>query len=426
MSNFAIRVFNLGKKYKLGVTHSGSIRELINRSASKLIGRSNNSNQQIRLDSNERVDSENCFWALKDISFDVPKGEVLGIIGKNGAGKSTLLKILSQITSPTTGQMELRGRVAALLEVGTGFHAELTGRENVYLNGTVLGMSKKDVRRHFDSIVDFAGVEKFIDTPVKRYSSGMTVRLGFAVAAHLEPEILIVDEVLAVGDFEFQKKCIEKMDDVAKSGRTVLFVSHNLASIRALTTKALLISNGELKEIGDTKSVVNYYLSPELQMARGNDVSSMERPYSAMDRSIEFLELEHINSKNFLPIISNGDLEIRANLRFKKPCNDFQFGLTIFGKSYEPIGSTFSPTISSETVGSEKEYQLKISIPMLAVGVYHCAISLMEVRSNGNRLYDSLNDVLQFEVPPGKMEKRTWKQGWGDIRFDEIESSTLC
>ncbi len=200
------------------------------------------------------------FWALKDVSFDINKGDVVGIVGRNGAGKSTLLKILSRITEPTSGQIELYGRVGSLLEVGTGFHPELTGRENVFLNGAVLGMSRREIASHFDAIVDFAGVEKFLDTPVKRYSSGMYVRLAFAVAAHLEPEILIVDEVLAVGDAEFQSKCLGKMQDVAAHGRTVIFVSHNMAAVRQLCSSAILMKGGQVADSGDTGSIVSQYL----------------------------------------------------------------------------------------------------------------------------------------------------------------------
>ncbi|MFQ5470219.1 MAG: ABC transporter ATP-binding protein [Gammaproteobacteria bacterium] len=209
----------------------------------------------------ERIDTENVLWALKDISFEVTPGEVLGIIGTNGAGKSTLLKVLSRITQPTCGEIEIHGRVSSLLEVGTGFHQELTGRENIYLNGTVLGMTKKEIDSKFDEIVDFSGVEKFLDTPVKRYSSGMRVRLAFAVAAHLEPEILVVDEVLAVGDAAFQRKCLNKMQDIGEGGRTVLFVSHSMPAITRLCQRAVLLKGGNVLKDGPTHDVVGAYLN---------------------------------------------------------------------------------------------------------------------------------------------------------------------
>ncbi len=210
---------------------------------------------------NKNKSSKSDFWALKDVSFEIKQGEVVGIIGRNGAGKSTLLKILSRITEPTEGYAEIRGRVGALLEVGTGFHPELTGRENIYLNGSILGMKRREIAKKFDEIVDFAEVEKFIDTPVKHYSSGMYVRLAFAVAAHLEPEILIVDEVLAVGDASFQKKCLGKMGNVAKKGRTVLFVSHNMGAVKSLCKSAILLAAGQITTTGETEAIIDSYLN---------------------------------------------------------------------------------------------------------------------------------------------------------------------
>jgi lipopolysaccharide transport system ATP-binding protein len=224
------------------------------------IGQVLSTKNQERKTRNERSEADDRFWALKDVSFDVKQGEILGIIGRNGAGKSTLLKIMSKVTTPTKGRIKIKGRIASLLEVGTGFHPELTGRENIFLNGAILGMTKDEIKRKFDEIVAFAEVEKFIDTPVKRYSSGMYVRLAFAVAAHLEPEILIIDEVLAVGDAQFQKKCLGKMGNVAKEGRTVLFVSHNMGTISRLCTNAFLLDNGKLQAMGNVKETINLYL----------------------------------------------------------------------------------------------------------------------------------------------------------------------
>jgi lipopolysaccharide transport system ATP-binding protein len=215
------------------------------------------------------------FWALKDVSFDVMPGDTVGIIGRNGAGKSTLLKVLSKITPPTTGNIISRGRIASLLEVGTGFHPELSGRENIFLNGSILGMKHVEIQKQFDAIVDFSGVEKFLDTPLKHYSSGMQLRLAFAVAAFLEPEILVIDEVLAVGDAEFQKKCMGKMDDISKSGRTILFVSHQLSSIDLLCKKAILLNKGELVNKGNTKEIIDQYMSLASQINRGNSTSTI-------------------------------------------------------------------------------------------------------------------------------------------------------
>ena len=257
----AIRVENLSKRYRLGVTHAGSVRELANRLAGTLLGRKKStSHNSLPVDA-KRVDDQGYFWALRNLSFSIEPGEVVGIIGKNGSGKSTLLKILSRISGPTSGRITLRGRVASLLEVGTGFHPELTGRENIYLNGTILGMTRREISRQFAAIVDFAGVEKFIDTPVKRYSSGMTVRLGFAVAAHLNPEILIVDEVLAVGDAEFQQKCMGKMNSVAASGRTILFVSHNMSAVGQLCETGLFLSQGFSTGTLPIRQAIELYLN---------------------------------------------------------------------------------------------------------------------------------------------------------------------
>jgi lipopolysaccharide transport system ATP-binding protein len=258
VKDVAIRVAGVSKRYRLGHIGATTLRDDLRRWWARARRRPDPTLKLDEADAGARRDGE--FWALKDVTFDVGSGEVLGIVGRNGAGKSTLLKILSRITAPTEGRALLRGRVASLLEVGTGFHGELTGRENVYLNGAVLGMSRAEVRRKLDAIVAFSGCERFIDTPVRRYSSGMMVRLGFAVAAHLEPEILIVDEVLAVGDAEFQQRCLGKMRDVAGRGRTVLFVSHNMTAVESLCSRALLLEQGRVVSTGLPAVVIGEYL----------------------------------------------------------------------------------------------------------------------------------------------------------------------
>jgi lipopolysaccharide transport system ATP-binding protein len=260
MSDIAISVEGLGKRYRLGVQEDRHD-TLLDTISAALRSPLSNFRRLKRLSRFAEVDTPDVLWALRDISFQVKRGEVVGIIGRNGAGKSTLLKILSRITEPTIGRVVLEGRVSSLLEVGTGFHPELSGRENVFLNGTILGMSRREVERKFEEIVEFSGIEKFIDTPVKRYSSGMKVRLAFAVAAHLEPEILVIDEVLAVGDAEFQKKCLGKMEDVARGGRTVLFVSHDLGAVQKLCPRSILLRYGGLAMDGATQSVMQEYLS---------------------------------------------------------------------------------------------------------------------------------------------------------------------
>ena len=272
MNDTVIQVADLSKRYRLGVIGTGTLSHDLNRWWAKVRGRPDPTLKvgQAAGGSSpspvggDRVPTSDYMWALKDVSFDVRRGQILGIIGRNGAGKSTLLKILSRVTAPSSGEVRVRGRIASLLEVGTGFHPELTGRENIFLNGAILGMRKAEIARKFDEIVAFSGVEQYIDTPVKRYSSGMFVRLAFAVAAHLEPEILIVDEVLAVGDASFQKKCLGKMGDFAEGGRTVLFVSHNMSAVRRLCTRALLLDGGVAVEDGLVGEVINRYLQPYL------------------------------------------------------------------------------------------------------------------------------------------------------------------
>lgn len=275
MSEIAISVDKVSKMYRLGEVGTGTLSHDLNRWWHKVKGKED---PYLLLGEENKRDSKdtnsNYVWALKDISFDVEDGQVLGIIGKNGAGKSTLLKLLSRVTAPTTGTIKAKGRIASLLEVGTGFHPELTGKENIFLNGAILGMTRPEIKRKLDEIVDFSGVARYVDTPVKRYSSGMYVRLAFAVAAFLEPEILIVDEVLAVGDAEFQKKCIGRMKDVSEGeGRTVLFVSHNLATIRSLCSHTILMENGRLSYEGDTAVAIEKYMS-------GNDVGDRKREVS--------------------------------------------------------------------------------------------------------------------------------------------------
>jgi lipopolysaccharide transport system ATP-binding protein len=263
MSKLVLRAENISKQYRLGQLGTGTISHDLNRAWAKLRGKED---PYLKVgDANDRslAGGSDYVWSLKDINFEVKQGEVLGIIGKNGAGKSTLLKILSQVTTPTTGKVAVRGRIAALLEVGTGFHPDLSGRENIFLNGAILGMKKFEIKSKLDEIVDFSGVAKYLDTPVKRYSSGMMMRLGFAVAAHLEPEILIVDEVLAVGDAQFQKKCLGKMKSVAVEGRTVLFVSHNMGAVKNLCTQGLLIEKGRIKDLDNINSVISRYLTQE-------------------------------------------------------------------------------------------------------------------------------------------------------------------
>lgn len=276
----AIAVENLGKYYRLGLVDRRTFRDDLLVLWNRATGKPDPYGRTLSEDSG--------IWALRDVSFEVDEGERIGIIGFNGAGKSTLLKIFSRITAPTRGQIKMKGKVASLLEVGTGFHPELTGRENIYLNGTILGMKRPEIEKKFDEIVAFSEIGKFIDTPVKRYSSGMYVRLAFAVAAHLEPEILVVDEVLAVGDFAFQRKCLEKMEDVSKGGRTVLFVSHNMGSISRLCNRAVLLREGQVAAVGPTEAVINKYMQEGVAgAALYTQPSNPEKPMNLLEARVE-------------------------------------------------------------------------------------------------------------------------------------------
>lgn len=279
MSDTAIQFDHVGKLYKLGLVGTGTLSHDLNRWWKTSVLHQEDPYLKIgETNDRSKKGSSDYVWALKDITFDVQQGDVVGIIGKNGAGKSTLLKLLSRVTSPTTGAIRARGRIGSLLEVGTGFHPEMTGRENIYMNGSIMGMTKQEITRKLDEIVDFAGVERYLDTPVKRYSSGMTVRLGFAVAAFMEPEILVVDEVLAVGDAEFQKKAIGKMQDVSRGeGRTVLFVSHNMASVRRLCSKGVVLNNGGIAHKGEIDDSINYYLQSSLHAIAGVSIDNLPR-----------------------------------------------------------------------------------------------------------------------------------------------------
>jgi lipopolysaccharide transport system ATP-binding protein len=327
MADLAIRVNNLGKQYRIGIERE-QYQTLRDNLASAIAAPFRAAKSFFTPMDREKLRSLDKIWALKDVSFEVQKGQILGIIGRNGAGKSTLLKILSRVTEPTEGQAEIRGRVGSLLEVGTGFHPELTGRENIYLNGAILGMKRIEIDRKFDEIVDFSEVEKFIDTPVKRYSSGMYLRLAFAVAAHLEPEILVVDEVLAVGDAEFQRKCLGKMTDVAQEGRTVLFVSHNMSAILRLTRETILLDKGRLVLRAPTSEVVDTYIS-------GNFSKSGER----------FWDLDEIPTQ-------------------AAPFRPISF------KVCDVNGHVLDTVRSTEPVYLEVEYALDQEITGLRVGIY--------------------------------------------------------
>jgi lipopolysaccharide transport system ATP-binding protein len=317
-----LKAENISKQYRLGQVGTGTLSHDLNRWWHEIRGKEN---PYLKIgDTNDRSTKgeSDYVWALQDINFEVERGEVLGIIGKNGAGKSTLLKILSKVTAPTTGSIKCGGRIASLLEVGTGFNGEMTGRENIFLNGAILGMTKKEIASKIDEIIDFSGCERYIDTPVKRYSSGMTVRLAFAVAAFLEPEILVIDEVLAVGDAEFQKKAIGKMQDISRSGgRTVLFVSHNMAAIQNLCTRLMLLSNGKIDIVGNTEEVVDYYL----KKIRNDEISQnlADRTDRKGNKKVQFIDYWFENVKGERIQLLTSGLSFMMKIKLINKSDDF-------------------------------------------------------------------------------------------------------
>jgi lipopolysaccharide transport system ATP-binding protein len=421
MSRPIIEVENLSKLYRLGQFNAQTMREEVEQLVARFRNRWVGRGSKLPGESSE-------FWALKDISFSVQRGEVLGIIGRNGAGKSTLLKILSRITEPTSGIAYIRGRVASLLEVGTGFHPDLTGRENIYLNGAILGMRRAEIRRKFDEIVDFSGVEKFIDTPVKRYSSGMYVRLAFAVAAHLEPEILIVDEVLAVGDAAFQAKCLGKMKDVSTHGRTVLFVSHNMNAVKQLTDRVVLLREGVVDFIGSAGEAIERYLGgihheSQIQF----EVANAKREYQGTgDARILALRFDRA-----VPHFDCGE-QIRyvVSLRAERPIKRLRVGMTIFTRDGMPLGCAFSPEIKGIEQGAERDVVVTLPYDRLAPGVYHCGVSIGSGSNQSTFVdYDIVADTLSFEVAPQRTPNgmmASWAPTWGSIVLPQLTIEKSC
>lgn len=391
-----ISVDNLSKSYRLGQIGTGTFSNDLKVWWAKVRGKPNPLLKIGQRDDGNRDGEE--VWALKDINFQVEQGEVLGIIGRNGAGKSTLLKILSRVTAPTSGQVKVKGRIASLLEVGTGFHPELTGRENVYLNGAILGMKKTEIACKFNAIVDFSGVEKFIDTPVKRYSSGMYVRLAFAVAAHLDPEILIVDEVLAVGDAEFQKKCLGKMGDVAGEGRTVLFVSHNMAAVQNLCFRTVVLNTGQISKIAKTQEAISHYLSSNSSSSENVLSERKEKGFHSAAYFTDVLYTIEGTSYTSYGVIGRPLEIVLCYETILENCNlDFAVGIyNSFGEKMVHVDSRYAT----------KEYQVlprsgKVScyIPKLSLpsGRYTINLSLFV---NG-KLEDRVTDASVLNVEEG-------------------------
>ncbi len=402
MSQPMIEVKSLSKRYRLGAFRGGQFLTFRDRLAGMFRKR--------RPESGDRKDE---FWALKEVSFDLERGEAMGIIGANGAGKSTLLKLLSRITEPTNGEIVLRGRVASLLEVGTGFHPELTGRENIYLNGVVLGMRRSEIAKKFDAIVAFSGVEKFLDTPVKRYSSGMYVRLAFAVASHLEPEILVVDEVLAVGDAAFQEKCLGKMGEMAGSGRTILFVSHNMAAVESLTRRSVVLDHGRLAYSGPTAEAVAHYLQPKGGgTALGVDLRDAARPTWLAVPKLRFTDacLPELDAGRV-----RGSIRLRVGIEAKEGFVPFNLVVKVNTRDGQPLGTAFLSSDAPVGGQAPMSFEAVIQNPGLAPGHYNLSLILMTA---GRNPADAVLHVLPFEIVGEQViGEWAWRSDWGHVHL---------
>jgi lipopolysaccharide transport system ATP-binding protein len=396
MNNSVIKVENLSKEYRFGVIGHGTLYKDLQSWWARMRGKED-PNSKISLNRGPARTGER-FWALKGISFDVKEGEVLGIIGRNGAGKSTLLKILSRVTTPTEGHVKIRGRVSSLLEVGTGFHQELTGRENVYLNGMIHGMTRTEIDKKFDEIVDFSGVEKFIDTPVKRYSSGMNVRLGFAVAAHLEPEVLIVDEVLAVGDAEFRRKCLKKMQEVSEGGRTVLFVSHNMHAIRQLCHRGIVLEAGKIVHRGPTDEIVDKYLASSSSDQNVNE-DILPRMHSHHNPDLEIYRIEMLDTDG--QIISAPEMKqdfcLKIYYKFHKS-ETYTIAIDFWNSNNVLIGRFGIPEKTRWLTGEKEDiYTLTVKVTNVFLAGRHRIV--VSVRDRYNILTDQVENIF-FEIQP--------------------------
>ncbi len=396
-----IKVENISKQYRLGDVGTGAFAHDVNRWWHKVRGKEN---PYLKIgEANDRTTKaeSDYVWALKDINFEVQQGDVLGIIGRNGAGKSTLLKILSKTTTPTTGSIKIKGRIASLLEVGTGFHPELSGRENIFLNGAILGMTKQEIKSKFDEIVDFAGVERYIDTPVKRYSSGMYVRLAFGVAAHLEPEILIIDEVLAVGDAEFQKKALGKMKDVSeKDGRTVLFVSHNMGAVQSLCDSGIILKDGILAEEGKIDFIIEKYISSN----KKNELGYTRR---WGNKKAEFLEYKICDEKGKEreEFFMGDNIFFYLKVQFNENLKNIEIGINLknnVGDIITHVTNMDDEFIISGSIKEVKEYKIEMKNVFFSPQAYTADIALV----SGNNHFDMIEDIFSLVIYEGNKIKR--------------------
>jgi len=419
MSDIAIRVENLSKAYQLGDYGTGTLSRDIERWWALMRGKDDPFLMIGETNDRTAKGGSDIVWSLKDINFEIKEGDAVGIIGRNGAGKSTLLKVLSRVTAPTTGNIKVKGRIASLLEVGTGFHPELTGSENIYLNGAIMGMSKREIKRKFDEIVDFAGVERYVDTPVKRYSSGMYVRLAFAVAAHLESEILVVDEVLAVGDAEFQKKCLGKMNDVSKGeGRTVLFVSHNMDAIKSLCSNTIILNMGQVDFVGGVNQGLTFYKN--LQKRTISEILTREKN----DHNDVYINNINFKSKNNDILYFGDSIDIELEIFSKTEIRNLECSFHILDDDDTVVTYGWYTTSLElkELVGKKGSFVINISIPSLRLykGEYYFRINLSDPR--GKIVYETITELFPFEINMGNMINE-W--GWVDKACKYIENTVV-
>jgi lipopolysaccharide transport system ATP-binding protein len=417
MSEIVIKVENISKAYQIGQIGTGTLsRDLERFWITRILGKEDPFFRIGETNDRSIKGESDIVWSLKDINFNIHQGEAVGIIGRNGAGKSTLLKLLSRVTSPTTGEIKVKGRIASLLEVGTGFHPELTGRENIYLNGAILGMRKKEITRKLDQIIDFSGVERYVDTPVKRYSSGMYVRLAFAVAAHLDSEILIVDEVLAVGDAEFQKKCLGKMGDISKGeGRTVLFVSHNMAAVKSLCSSAMVIENGLVKKIDTVENAVGFYLSGDSETQNKKTFSSV---YDKKEFTLHEISLNPIGGTSDDVLDEYQKIELNIRFTLKETSKKLHVTLVLNNDMGETL---FTFSHAGSNLNLEKGLnKITCTFPegFLNIGSYYLAFYVIE---NGKSSLFAEKDILAFNVQEGERAAGSWmgrEPGFIKPKFD--------
>ena len=416
MDDLMVKIQHVGKEYRLGAIGGTTLKEDLQRFFAKM----RHKEDPTAIIGQERVSSKGKFQALSDITFEAKRGEAVGIIGHNGAGKSTLLKLITRVTAPTSGEIYLNGRVASMLEVGTGFHPELTGRENIYVNGAILGMTKKEIDAKIEQIIDFSECRQFIDTPVKRYSSGMYVKLAFSVAAHLDSEILIMDEVLAVGDVAFQNKCIQKMKSVAQSGRTIFYVSHNMSTIRALCNRCVVLNKGKVVYIGDVEEAIQHYVNVTFDLAVVRELSDLKRPYTYLVAQEARLNKIEILGKDRSLYYMGERMQFELSWTAKRKFSNMNLRVGVWSVNGNPVGISYSENFS----GDEKQLnktKFELDISTLLPGKYNLELILTELDAQGAfGKQDVLNEAICFEVivPEDKPVYNGFNNSWGHIVFD--------